>query len=41
MLRKVEGKKSFVLVCAAYVDGIMYGEALKRDETQDVVCVID
>lgn len=41
MLHKVDGKDSFVLIYAAYVDGIMYGEALKRDETQDVVYVSD
>lgn len=41
VLRRVEGKDSFVLVCPAYVDGIMYGEALKRDDAHHVVYVID
>lgn len=41
VLRKVPGKDSFTLVYEAYVDGIMYGEALERDEAQDVLFVID
>jgi hypothetical protein len=41
-LRKVEGQESFILVGDAYVDGVMYGEALQdRDKFADRSFIIE
>jgi hypothetical protein len=42
VLRHVKGVDSFTLIREAYVDGVMYGEALEeRDEANDRVFIID
>ncbi|KAH7310126.1 heterokaryon incompatibility protein-domain-containing protein [Rhexocercosporidium sp. MPI-PUGE-AT-0058] len=42
VLRPVENKDSFTLVCAAYVDGIMYGEAVnERNSANDRMVIIE
>jgi hypothetical protein len=42
VLRRIEDKDSFALVSSAWVDGVMYGEALEtRDKSKDRDFIID